>query len=245
MDRLRRIVWSSDSPAGYVFDLTIQAFIVASVVAFSIETLPGLTPGLATALHGFETLTVIVFSAEYILRIFTAQRPLRYIFSVYGLIDLIAIVPYFLTTSMDMRSIRIIRVLRLFRTLKILRYSSAADRMLRALGMIRQELTMFAAAVATLLYIASVGIYYCERDAQPETFGSIFHSMWWAVVTLTTVGYGDVYPVTIPGRIFTALVLFIGLGVVAVPSGLFASALTGLSNARSDTEPSEPAEGKS
>lgn len=90
----------------------------------------------------------------------------------------------------------------------------------------KEELILFGFTAAIMLYLSSVGIYFFEREAQPEAFGSIFHSMWWAIATLTTVGYGDVYPITVGGRIFTFIVLIIGLGIVAVPTGLFASALS-------------------
>ncbi len=91
---------------------------------------------------------------------------------------------------------------------------------------IREELVLYVIATLLMVFLSSVGIYYFESDTQPATFGSVFHCFWWAVVTLTTVGYGDVYPVTIGGRIFTAVVLFLGIGIIAVPTGLFASALT-------------------
>jgi voltage-gated potassium channel len=109
---------------------------------------------------------------------------------------------------------------------KLLRYSQAVRRYVRALRDIRDELIVFFFAAVMVVFFASVGIYYFEGEVQPETFGSIFHCMWWAVVTLTTVGYGDVYPVTVGGKLFTALILIIGLGLVAVPTGLLASALT-------------------
>jgi len=91
---------------------------------------------------------------------------------------------------------------------------------------VKSELTLFAIAALFLLYLSSVGIYYFEHEAQPETFGSIFHCLWWSVATLTTVGYGDVYPVTVGGKIFTSFIVLIGIGIVAVPTGILASALT-------------------
>ncbi len=125
-----------------------------------------------------------------------------------------------------MRTIRAIRMLRLFRILKLARYSSAARRYHRAFLISREELILFACASLIAIFLSSVGIYYFENRVQPEAFASVFHSLWWAVITLTTVGYGDMVPVTIGGRIFTFLILIIGIGFVAVPTGLISSALT-------------------
>ena len=127
---------------------------------------------------------------------------------------------------MQIRSIRVVRLLRIFRILKIARYSGAVGRYRDALKLMREELVLFGSASAVLLYISAVGIYFFERTVQPEAFASVFHSLWWAIITLTTVGYGDVVPITIGGRIFTAVILFLGLGIIAVPTGLFASAVS-------------------
>jgi len=118
------------------------------------------------------------------------------------------------------------RLFRVLRLLKVLRYTKALDRFKKAFRSIKEELILFLLASGVLIYLASAGIYYFERQAQPEAFESVFHSMWWAIATLTTVGYGDIYPVTVGGRLFTTVILFIGLGVVAVPTGLVASALS-------------------
>ena len=173
-----------------------------------------------------EVATVAVFTVEYLLRLWLAERKARFVFSFYGIIDLLAILPFYVARGLDLRAFRAFRLLRLLRALKVVRYSRAIEHFRLAFEAIRAELTVFAVACLVVIYTSSVGIYYFESAAQPETFGSVFSSMWWAVATLTTVGYGDVYPVTVGGRLFTALILLIGLGVIAVPSGLFASALT-------------------
>ena len=112
------------------------------------------------------------------------------------------------------------------RILRVGRYVQAVERLKRAGRMVREELVLFIGVSLALIYLSAVGVYYFEHDSQPEKFASVFHSLWWAVVTLTTVGYGDVYPVTLGGHLFTFVVLFIGLGIVAVPTGLIASALS-------------------
>jgi voltage-gated potassium channel len=158
--------------------------------------------------------------------LFVADPKTAYIFSFYGVVDLLAILPFYVSTGLDLRSLRAVRLLRLFRIVKLVRYSAAIQRFHRAFVIAKEELVLFFSAAAVVLFLSAVGIHYFEGQAQPEAFGSVFHCLWWAVVTLTTVGYGDVYPVTVGGRVFTFLVLIVGLGVVAVPTGIMASALS-------------------
>lgn len=224
--KLKTIIEDNQTPEGRWFDLSIQVLIVLSLISFSIETLPGISEEYSAFLKTFEVATVIIFTIEYLLRLFVASKKAKFIFSFYGLVDLFAILPFYLTFGIDLRSIRIFRLLRLFRVFKILRYSKAIHRFAQAFRSIKEELILFFFLSMFLLFLSSVGIYYFENPAQPEVFQSIFHSMWWAVATLTTVGYGDIYPITVGGKVFTAIMLFIGLGIVAVPTGLISSALT-------------------
>ena len=139
---------------------------------------------------------------------------------------MLAGLPFYLSLEIDLRSLRIFRLFRLVRIFKLVRYNSAIMRFKNAFTSVREELVLAFVAAAFVLYLSSVGIYYFESQEQPEKFGSIFHCMWWAIVTLTTVGYGDTYPITTGGKIFTGCLMIVGLGVVAVPTALFASALT-------------------
>ncbi|MEX2577843.1 MAG: ion transporter [Verrucomicrobiales bacterium] len=207
------------------WDYAIQALIFLSLAAFAIETLPRLSPEWLRYLRIFEVVTVAIFTVEYVMRLFFCRPRLSYAFSFFGAVDLIAILPFYLSTGIDLRSVRAFRLLRLFRLLKLARYSAAMQRFHRAFLIAREELVLFGAVALIVLYLSSVGIYYFERDAQPESFGSVFHALWWSVTTLTTVGYGDMYPITLGGRVLTFFVLIVGLGIVAVPTGLFASAL--------------------
>lgn len=224
--KLRSVVESRSTAAGRVFDAIVQILIVLSLISFSIETLPNLPPSGARILRSIEVATVALFSVEYVLRVAAAKHRLRFVFSFYGLIDLLAILPFYLSTGIDLRSVRALRLLRLFRTMKILRYSRAIHRLYRAVTLVREEFVLFFSLAALLIFLAAVGIYHFENEAQPEAFASIFHSLWWSVTTLTTVGYGDVYPVTLGGRIFTFIVLIVGVGIVAVPTGLVSAALS-------------------
>lgn len=223
---LRKIIEESDTKAGRVFDLTIQALIFFSIISFCIKTIPDLSASLRGLLEHIETITIAIFTLEYLLRLYFAKNRLRFIFSFYGLVDLLAIVPFYFAGEVDLRSIRVLRLLRLFILLKIFRYNKAIHRFRVAFTLIREELIVFLTTCLFLIFIASVGIYYFERPVQPDAFASIFHAMWWAVITLTTVGYGDIYPVTVGGRLFTFVMLMIGLGVISVPAGLIAGALS-------------------
>lgn len=204
----------------------LQLLILLNLAAFAIETLPDLSPGWQQALGIIEVLSVAVFTVEYLARVALSRPRSAYAWSFMGLIDLISIVPFYLSAGLDLRSVRAFRLLRIFRIFKLARYSAAARRYHLAFQYAREELVLFGTAALIVLYLAAVGIYYFESAAQPKIFASVFHSLWWAVVTLTTVGYGDVYPITVGGRIFTGFVLVIGLGIVAVPTGLLAAALS-------------------
>ena len=179
-----------------------------------------------TWLRRFEVFCVIVFSLEYALRVFVSTPKRAYVLSFFGIVDIAAILPFYIASGVDLRSIRTLRLLRLFRIFKLARYNSAARRFHLALMIAKEEMVLFLCVTLILLYISAVGIYHFENEAQPEQFASVFHSLWWAVTTLTTVGYGDTYPVTVGGRIFTFFILLIGLGVMSVPAGLLASALS-------------------
>lgn len=210
---------------GRWLDLFLQALIVVNLVALALETLPGLTDDQQYLLHLTEVISIAIFTVECLARCILSKPVLGYALSFYGLIDLLSILPFYLTAGLDMRSARVVRLMRLLRLLKLTRYSKAARRYRHAFMIAREELVLFGCAALVILYLAAVGIYHFEHAAQPDKFSSVPDSMWWAIVTLTTVGYGDIYPVTIGGRMFTSLVLILGLGFVAVPTGLLAGAL--------------------
>ncbi|MCH8839861.1 MAG: ion transporter [Planctomycetes bacterium] len=226
MNTLKRIIEQTDTSAGKAFALIIQTLILISLVTFSIETLPGLSASSKQLLRRIEIITVAIFTVEYALRLLVADNKIRFVFSFFGVVDLLAILPFYIGTGVDLRAIRTVRLLRLFRVLKMVRYSKAIRRFHTAFLIAKEELVLFLAVALLLLYFAAIGIYYFENEVQPEKFASVFHSLWWSVVTLTIVGYGDVVPITVGGRVFTFFVLAIGLGVVAVPAGLVASALS-------------------
>ena len=137
-----------------------------------------------------------------------------------------SILPFYVALGVDLRSLRALRFLRLFRILKLVRYNRALNHFNAAIKSAKEEILLFIMVTLILMYFSAVGIYYFENEAQPEHFSSIFDSLWWAIITLTTVGYGDVYPITVGGKVFTFFILMIGLGIVAIPTGIISSALT-------------------
>lgn len=239
---LKNLVDINDNTPSKVFDISIQILIVLSIITFSIETIPTLSPQTRAYLSVFELFSVVVFTIEYLIRLYVADKKLAYVFSFYGIIDLLAILPFYLSLTFDMRAIKAFRIFRLFRLLKLSRYSKAMSKFQKAMYRSREEFVLFFILTIILFYLASIGIYYFENAAQPKIFSSVFDAMWWSVATLTTVGYGDVYPVTVGGKIFTAIILLIGLGVVGIPAGIVSSALTEVTNEEHDSacEPVEP-----
>ena len=223
---IRRIVQESDTAAGRAFDFVVLFLIGFSVITLPFSTLPDLSPTAKRIFDICEIVVTVLFTIEYGLRIATSTKKMNYIFSFYGIVDLVAILPFYLSSGLDLRAIRAIRVFRIFRILKLARYSSTMERFGKALSLAKEEIIVFFAAIFIMLYFSAAGIYYFEHDAQPEKFSSIFHSLWWAVSTLTTVGYGDVYPITVGGKLFTFVILMCGMGIVAVPVGIIAAALS-------------------
>lgn len=212
---------------GSVFTGIIQFLILVSAIVFLIESDREQLEADPYKTH-FAVLDIVflvLFSIEYILRVYIEPRKRDFIFSFYGIVDFVAIVPSLFIVP-GFRVLRVLRFLRVFRLFKATRFILAVDRMTAALRQIYQEIVALVILSLMLVYLSACGIHFFERNVQPEKFGSILDSMWWAVVTLTTVGYGDAFPVTPGGKVFTAFVTLIGVGLIAIPSGLLASALT-------------------
>jgi voltage-gated potassium channel len=177
-------------------------------------------------LNLLEIFFVGVFTIEYFIRIYFSEKKIKFLFSFYGIIDLLAILPFYLSLGFDLRTIRAVRFIRVFRLLKLTRYNKAVNFLSDAFRESKEELLVFSFLASALLYLTSVGIYYFERDLQPEEFGSVPQSLWWSVVTLTSVGYGDVTPISTAGKIFTSIILFLGIGLISVPSAILVSAFS-------------------
>ena len=213
----------------------LMVLILINVAAVVLETVDELNQQYGAVFQAVEAFSVGVFTIEYLLRLWVAtynpkfSKPLtgriRFALTPMAIIDLIAILPAFLPLlfAFDLRIIRILRLFRLFRLLKMNRYVEALDKLDDVIWSKRQELLTITLAVATLLLFASSFIYILENEAQPDKFPSIPAAMWWGIATLTTVGYGDVYPVTPLGKLLAGLIAFLGVGIFALPAGILAS----------------------
>lgn len=241
-----------DDRAGRIIDLFLITLIVANVGMIVLETVPGVTQATMGWLWHFEVFSVAVFSVEYLLRLWScvdrsqakdrhpATGRLKWMASPLGLIDLLAILPFYLylflpKTPESLLILRIFRGLRLLRIFKLTRYSSALRVMWNVARREASTLAVAAFLLVVILLMASWGIYMLERDDQPEVFSSIPAAMWWAIVTLTTVGYGDVVPASVGGKILASLISLIGIGMVAVPAGILASGFTSAVRERDET----------
>ena len=224
--QIKTIIEDNQDKYGKIFDLIIQSLVVVSLISFSLETLPNLSREQIAILNLVESVIVYIFTIEYFLRCWVAKKARNYIFSFFGVIDLLAILPFYLALAVDLRGLRAIRLLRIFQILKFFRFGDASQRFVKAMKLALPELIIFFSVALVMMYLAAMGIYFFENSAQPENFPSVIHSLWWATTTLTTVGYGDVYPITIGGKLFTFFILMLGLGVVGVPTAIIASALS-------------------
>ena len=228
-----RKLFDTSTKLGHRIELFIQILIIISIINFTVQTLPNINPTYQKVSNSIEVVSVFFFSLEYFLRLLSSKKPFKFIFSFFGIVDLLAILPFYLTLGADLKSLRAVRLFRLLRLLKFLRYGDTLKNLKQSFDNVKKELTLFSAATLLLIYFSSVGIYFFENEAQPDAFSSVFSAMWWSVATLTTVGYGDIYPITTGGKIFSTFIVFIGLGLVAVPTGLIASSLTQALNKKS------------
>lgn len=217
-----------------IFDIFIMTLITFSVLSVFIATFP-ISSEFSDFLNNVENFSLIVFSAEYLLRVWTAdllypgkgkiRSRLAYITSTMAVIDLIAILPFFLPMFLpfNLLSLRAFKLLRILRIFKLSRYLDALSAIIKVFRKKLHEMVASMIVVFILLIIVSLLIYYVEHDAQPDKFANAFSGLWWAVATLTTVGYGDIYPITVPGRILGAIIAIMGIGMVAIPAGILSS----------------------
>lgn len=225
---------SSGGDIARVADFAIVSLIVLNVIAVTLESVSSIGSAYRAEFYWFEVFSVAVFTVEYGLRLWACVDAtaaagsrafnirLRYAFSLHGIIDLLAILPFYLGMFFSI-DLRFLRALRLIRILKLTRYSPALTLLIRALKREQQAISAAVFLLVIALITAACGIYVCEREAQPNAFGSIPAAIWWAIATLTTVGYGDVTPITAGGKIFGAGVMIVGVGMVALPTGILAS----------------------
>ena len=220
--RLHEIIFEADTPLGKAFDIGLILCIILSVIAVMLDSVAAIRAEYGGLLLAVEWGFTILFTIEYVLRLTCIGRPWKYATSFFGIVDLLAIIPTYLSVILPgthyLLVIRILRVLRIFRVLKIVQYLSEANLLLTALKASRRKITVFLFAVLTLVIIFGSLMYIIEDES--HGFTSIPRSMYWAIVTLTTVGYGDISPKTSVGQAIAAVVMILGYSIIAVPTGI-------------------------
>jgi voltage-gated potassium channel len=221
-DSLHEVIFEAETPAGRAFDVALIGLILLSVLAVMLESVSAIRERYGAELNVAEWAFTLLFTLEYILRFLSVRRPLRYAISFFGVVDLLAIIPTYLSLlipgSHYLLVVRILRLLRVFRVLKLAEYLTEADVLMRALRASRRKISVFLLTVLTLVVVIGALLYVVEGEE--NGFTSIPVSIYWAVVTLTTVGYGDISPKTPLGQGLAVLVMITGYGIIAVPTGI-------------------------
>ncbi|MEG0366252.1 MAG: ion transporter [Coprobacillus sp.] len=217
-----------------VFDTVIITLIILSIISVILSTFDNIPGYISTIMHMFEYISISIFTIEYLLRLWTSdlyyscgplKSRIKYIFSFMAIIDLISILPFYIPfiIKTDLRSLRTIRLVRVFRIFKLHRYTAALNSVIVVFKKKKEQLISSVFVVFVLMIISSIFMYYCEHDVQPDKFENAFSGLWWAVATLTTVGYGDIYPITVLGKIISTFLALLGIGLVAVPTGIISA----------------------
>ena len=225
---LHEIIFEADTPMGRLFDVALIWFILVSVLAVMLDSVAGIRARHGTLLTTAEWVFTIIFTIEYLLRLSCIGRPWKYATSFFGVVDLLAIIPTYLSLllpgSQYLLVIRILRVLRIFRVLKLVQFLNEMNTMTRALRASGRKIAVFLFTVTTLMVVFGAVMYLIE--GAENGFDNIPRSIYWAVVTMTTVGYGDISPQTAVGQAVAALVMMLGFAIIAVPTGIVASEMS-------------------
>jgi len=237
--RTYHFIFESDNPAAKGFDISLIFIILVSVASVILESIPAFNARFGAPLHQIEWIITIIFTLEYMARIWSHPKPLNYIFSFFGIIDFLAIIPTYLDVifagAMTLAVIRGLRLLRIFRILKITRYSREGRIIVEALKASRVKILVFLFAVVMVVLIIGTLMYLIE--GKDSGFTSIPAGIYWAIVTLTTVGFGDITPVTTLGKFIAGFVMILGYGVIAVPTGIVTFEIaTSIKNVREKRE---------
>ena len=227
--QLHEIIFEADTPAGKAFDVVLLWLILLSVLTVMLESVSSVRAQYGLELRAIEWLFTLLFTAEYILRLYSVRRPGRYAASFFGLVDLLAVIPTYLSLvvagTQSLLVIRALRLLRVFRVLKLAKYLGEANFRWDALRASRAKITVFLGTVMAIVLIVAALMYIIEGE---ETgFTSIPISVYWAIVTMTTVGYGDIAPQTVAGQTLAAALMFLGYAIIAVPTGIVSVELAG------------------
>jgi len=227
-EKIHEIIFEADTKTGKVFDISLLVAIILSVTVVMLESVKTIDIKYAIQFDRLEWFFTILFTIEYALRIYVINKPFKYIFSFYGIVDLLSIIPtylgLFLGGAESLMVIRTLRLLRVFRVLKLTQFIGDSNQLVEALKASRRKIMIFLFAVIAITIIAGTAMYLIEGSE--HGFNSIPHSIYWAIVTLTTVGYGDISPQTWAGQLLASILMIVGYGVIAVPTGIVTSEMT-------------------
>lgn len=227
-ERLHEIIYEADTKEGKLFDIILLVAIIASIVLVMLESIQRIDSKYHDLLNIGEWIITILFTIEYILRIISIKKPLGYIFSFYGIIDLLSTIPKYLSFivvgSQNLIALRALRLLRVFRILKLTRYVGASNRLIVALKASRAKIAVFLFFIVILCTILGTIMYIVEGEA--NGFTNIPKSIYWAIVTLTTVGFGDITPQTPLGQLIASIIMILGYAIIAIPTGIVSSEMT-------------------
>jgi len=237
-DNWYEVIFEADTRRGKFFDLLLLIIIVISVILVMLESVPSIRGNHGPLLRISEWIITVIFTIEYIIRILIVKKPWKYIFSFYGIIDFLSVIPTYLSLilvgSQSLIVIRILRLLRVFRILKLTRYTNAGRILAKALWASREKISVFIFFVVTLVVIIGTIMYLVEGTN--GGFTSIPRSIYWAIVTLTTVGYGDISPVTPLGQFLASVVMILGYAIIAVPTGIVTAEMVNSSKIKENTQ---------
>ncbi len=226
--QLHEVIYEADTSAGKLFDVVLLIAILASVLLVMLESVGEVREKYGVLLNRAEWVITILFSIEYVLRIIAIKKPFKYIFSFYGVIDLLSTLPKYISFIVvgghNLAALRALRLLRVFRILKLARYVGASERLVLALKQSRAKISVFLFFVLILCVILGTVMYMIEGEE--NGFSSIPVSIYWAIVTLTTVGYGDIAPGTFLGQLIASVIMILGYAIIAIPTGIVSSELT-------------------
>lgn len=241
-DQLHEIIYETDTPAGKLFDIIILVIIIASIILVMLESVKSIDLKYHTLLNNLEWIITVLFTIEYIARILTVKKPFKYIFSFYGIIDLLSTAPKYLSIlfagTHALVALRALRLLRVFRILKLGRFLGASNNLITALKASRAKISVFLFAVMILAIILGTIMYLVEGEE--NGFTNIPKSVYWCIVTLTTVGFGDIAPQTPLGQLIASLVMILGYGIIAVPTGIVSAEYSNQTRNSENLTPKSP-----
>lgn len=236
--KLHEVIYEADTKSGKIFDIVLLITIVASIILVMLESVESFDTKYHNFLNISEWIITILFTIEYIARIITVKKPLNYIFSFYGIIDLLSTVPKYISLLFGgihaLAALRALRLLRVFRILKLARYLGASNTLIKALKASRVKISVFLFTVIIISIILGTIMYLVEGEE--NGFTNIPKSVYWCIVTLTTVGYGDIAPITPLGQFIASIVMILGYGIIAVPTGIVSAEYATQNKADKETE---------